>query len=82
MQIKLVGTGTRNGLVFGRQIRLFPGSRQQKLSMILLKTLLRAKHIFYRAINYYRLTNQFGDVPCPLKELTGVKTNYATVKEK
>jgi hypothetical protein len=26
------------------------------------------------------LTNQFGDVPCPLKELTEVKTNYATVK--
>ena len=25
-------------------------------------------------------TNQFSDVPCPLKELTSVKTDYASVK--
>ena len=48
--------------------------------MILLRTSLRAKHIFFRAYDYYRLTNQFGDVPCPLKELTSVKTDYASVK--
>jgi hypothetical protein len=44
------------------------------------KKVIKGKAYFYRAYNYYRLTNQFGDVPCPLKELTGVKTNYATVK--
>ena len=44
------------------------------------KSVIKGKAYFYRAYNYYRLTNQFGDVPCPLKELTDVKTNYATVK--
>ncbi|HWN88839.1 MAG TPA: RagB/SusD family nutrient uptake outer membrane protein [Chitinophagaceae bacterium] len=44
------------------------------------KKVIKGKAYFYRAYNYYRLTNQFGDVPCPLKELTEVKTNYATVK--
>lgn len=44
------------------------------------KNVIKGKAYFYRAYNYYRLTNQFGDVPCPLKELTDVKTNYATVK--
>lgn len=44
------------------------------------KNIIKGKAYFYRAYDYYRLTNQFGDVPCPLKELTSVKTNYATVK--
>jgi hypothetical protein len=44
------------------------------------KNVIKGKAYFYRSYNYYRLTNQFGDIPCPLKELTDVKTNYATVK--
>ena len=44
------------------------------------KNIIQGKAYFYRAYDYYRLTNQFGDVPCPLKELTSVKTNYASVK--
>jgi hypothetical protein len=44
------------------------------------KNVIKGKAFFYRAYDYYRLTNQFGDVPCPLKELTSVKTNYASVK--
>ena len=44
------------------------------------KNVIKGKAYFYRAYDYYRLTNQFGDVPCPLKELNDVKTNYATVK--
>ena len=44
------------------------------------QNIILGKAYFYRSYDYYRLTNQFGDVPCPLKELTSVKTNYATVK--
>ena len=44
------------------------------------KNIIKGKAFFYRAYDYYRLTNQFGDVPCPLKELTSVKTDYASVK--
>src|SRR4029078_10330991 len=44
------------------------------------KNVIKGKAYFYSAYDYYRLTNQFGDVPCPLKELTSVKTNYASVK--
>ncbi|MFI5130655.1 MAG: RagB/SusD family nutrient uptake outer membrane protein, partial [Chitinophagales bacterium] len=44
------------------------------------KNIIKGKAYFYRAYDYYRLTNQFGDVPCPLKELSSVKTDYATVK--
>ncbi len=44
------------------------------------KNVIKGKAYFYRAYDYYRLTNQFGDVPCPLKELTDVKTDYASVK--
>ena len=44
------------------------------------KNIIKGKAYFYRAYDYYRLTNQFGDVPCPLKELTSVKTDYASVK--
>ena len=80
MQIKLAGTGNRNGLVFVWQILLFPGFRQQTAINDSTKNVIKGKAYFYRAYDYYRLTNQFGDVPCPLKELTGVKTNYATVK--
>ncbi|MEI6586040.1 MAG: RagB/SusD family nutrient uptake outer membrane protein, partial [Sediminibacterium sp.] len=38
------------------------------------KSILMGKAYFYRAYNYYRLTNQFGDVPCPTKEVTSSKT--------
>ncbi len=44
------------------------------------KKIIQGKAYFYRAYDYYRLTNQFGDVPCPLKELNSVKTDYASVK--
>ena len=44
------------------------------------KSILMGKAYFYRAYNYYRLTNQFGDVPCPTKEVTSAKTNFTTVK--
>ncbi len=44
------------------------------------RNIIQGKAYFFRAYNYYRLTNQFGDVPAPMKELTGVKTNFATVK--
>ncbi len=44
------------------------------------QNIILGKAYFYRSYDYYRLTNQFGDVPCPIKELTSVKTNYATVK--
>ncbi|TMI74299.1 MAG: RagB/SusD family nutrient uptake outer membrane protein [Bacteroidetes bacterium] len=44
------------------------------------KNMIKGKAYFFRAYDYYRLTNQFGDVPCPLKELTSAKTDYATVK--
>jgi hypothetical protein len=35
---------------------------------------------FHRALRYYRLTNQFGDVPVPLKEYNFPKLDFATVK--
>jgi hypothetical protein len=44
------------------------------------KNIILGKAYFFRAYSYYRLVNQFGDVPCPLKELTTAKTNFATVK--
>ena len=44
------------------------------------KNIIKGKAYFFRAYDYYRLTNQFGDVPCPLKELSSVKTDYASVK--
>lgn len=44
------------------------------------KNILLGKAYFYRAYNYYRLTHQFGDVPCPTKEIADVKTNFVTVK--
>src|SRR6187397_812085 len=44
------------------------------------KNTIKGKAFFFRAYDYYRLTNQFGDVPCPLTELNSVKTDYASVK--
>ena len=35
---------------------------------------------FFRAYNYYRLTNQFGDIPCPITEITTAKVDFSTVK--
>lgn len=44
------------------------------------KAILMGQAYFYRAYWYYRLTNQFGDVPCPTKEIFEAKTDYVTVK--
>jgi|JI6StandDraft_1071083.scaffolds.fasta_scaffold00216_14 hypothetical protein len=44
------------------------------------KNILLGKAYFYRAYDYYRLTNQFGDVPCPTKEVTSAKVDFTTVK--
>src|SRR6195952_4651512 len=45
-----------------------------------LKNILMGQAYFYRAFDYYRLTNQFGDVPCPTKEISSAKVDYSTVK--
>ena len=45
-----------------------------------MKNILLGKAYFYRAFDYYRLTHQFGDVPCPTKEVTSAKTDFTTVK--
>ncbi len=44
------------------------------------KNIILGKAYFYRAFDYYRLVHQFGDVPCPMKELTAPKVDFATVK--
>ena len=44
------------------------------------KNIILGKAYFYRAYDYYRLTNQFGDVPCPLKEISTAKTDFFSVK--
>ena len=44
------------------------------------KNILLGKAYFYRAYNYYRLVHQFGDVPCPTKEVSSAKTDFVTVK--
>ena len=44
------------------------------------KNILMGKAYFYRAYNYYRLVHQFGDVPCPTKEVASAKTDFVTVK--
>lgn len=44
------------------------------------KNIILGKAYFYRAFDYYRLTHQFGDVPCPTKETTSAKTDFITVK--
>ena len=35
---------------------------------------------FHRALRFYRLTNQFGDIPVPLKEYNYPKLDFQTVK--
>ena len=44
------------------------------------KNILLGQAYFFRAFDYYRLTNQFGDVPCPLSEITSAKVDFASVK--
>lgn len=44
------------------------------------KAILMGQAYFYRAYDYYRLTHQFGDVPCPTKEVTTAKVDFTTVK--
>ncbi|MDE3251380.1 MAG: RagB/SusD family nutrient uptake outer membrane protein [Bacteroidota bacterium] len=44
------------------------------------KNVILGKAYFFRAYDYYRLTHQFGDVPCPTKETTSAKTDFVTVK--
>ena len=44
------------------------------------KNIILGKAYFYRAYDYYRLTNQFGDVPCPVSEVTSAKVDYVSVK--
>ncbi|MCE2758118.1 MAG: RagB/SusD family nutrient uptake outer membrane protein [Chitinophagaceae bacterium] len=44
------------------------------------KKIILGKAYFYRAYAYYRLTHEFGDVPCTLKELTEAKLDFNSVK--
>lgn len=44
------------------------------------KNVIRGQAYFLRAYDYYRLTNQFGDVPCPTKEVVTAKVDFVTVK--
>ncbi|MES2332145.1 MAG: RagB/SusD family nutrient uptake outer membrane protein [Bacteroidota bacterium] len=44
------------------------------------KNVLLGQAYFLRAYAYYRLVHQFGDIPCPIKEVTSAKTDFATVK--
>lgn len=44
------------------------------------KNTIRGQAYFLRAYDYYRLTNQFGDVPAPTKEITSAKVDFVTVK--
>ena len=44
------------------------------------KKIIAGRAYFYRAYYYYRLVHQFGDVPCPTKELTTTKTDFTTVQ--
>ncbi len=37
---------------------------------------------FHRALRYYRLTHQFGDVPAIMKEISNPKLDFYSVKEK
>lgn len=45
------------------------------------KNVVLGQGYFFRAYAYYRLVHQFGDVPCPIKELTEPKTDYYSVKK-
>ena len=44
------------------------------------KNQLLGKAYFYRSYHYYRLVNQFGDVPTSFKEITSPKLDFQTVK--
>jgi hypothetical protein len=44
------------------------------------KNVILGQAYFLRAYAYYRLVHQFGDVPCPIKEVTSAKTDFVTVK--
>jgi hypothetical protein len=44
------------------------------------KQVIKGKAFFYRAYNYYRLTNQFGDIPTSFKELSEPKLDFQTVE--
>ncbi len=44
------------------------------------KKIIAGRAYFYRAYSYYRLVNQFGDVPCPTKEIASAKTDFVTVQ--
>lgn len=41
---------------------------------------IKGKAFFYRAYHYYRLVNQFGDIPTSFKEITEPKLDFVTVK--
>jgi hypothetical protein len=44
------------------------------------KNIILGRAYFYRAYAYYRLVNEFGDVPTSFKELTSAKLDFQTVK--
>lgn len=44
------------------------------------KNIILGRAYFYRAYAYYRLVNEFGDVPTTFKELTSAKLDFQTVK--
>ncbi|MBP6793602.1 MAG: RagB/SusD family nutrient uptake outer membrane protein [Saprospiraceae bacterium] len=44
------------------------------------KNILLGKAYFYRSYHYYRLVNQFGDVPTTFKEISAPKIDFQTVK--
>lgn len=44
------------------------------------KNVILGQAYFFRAYSYYRLVHQFGDVPCPIKEVTSPKTDFFSVK--
>jgi starch-binding outer membrane protein, SusD/RagB family len=44
------------------------------------KKVIQSKAYFYRALYYYRLLNQFGDIPTSFKELQEPKLDFQTVQ--
>jgi hypothetical protein len=44
------------------------------------KDVIKGKAFFYRAYNYYRLVNQFGDIPTSFREIKEPKLDFTTVK--
>jgi hypothetical protein len=45
-----------------------------------IKNQLLGKAYFYRSYHYYRLVNQFGDIPTSFKEISSPKVDFETVK--